>query len=160
MTAFTGDGPVNRKLVEKRNADYGVAPRGKCATRAGAACAGVVFRQGAVRDVPCAALLHRQLDARSADRRFYAPRLVRDAMTTANGPTKMFPSRGIKDSPPYLHDGRLLTFSDTIEFFNLILETRLAADEKTDLEAFLPVLWAKPLCGGPPPPKFTPKVAQ
>ena len=27
--------------------------------------------------------------------------------------------RGIKDSPPYLHDGRLLTLDDTVEFFNL-----------------------------------------
>ena len=72
--------------------------------------------------------------------RFYAPRLVRGAMTTADGPIKTFPLRGIKDSPPYLHDGRLLTLADTIEFFNLILETHLSVEEKTDLEAFLRVL--------------------
>ncbi len=72
--------------------------------------------------------------------RFYAPRLVRGAMTTADGPIKTFPLRGIKDSPPYLHDGRLLTLADTVEFFNLILGTQLTADEKTDLEAFLRVL--------------------
>ncbi len=72
--------------------------------------------------------------------RFYAPRLVHGVMTTADGPIKTFPLRGIKDSPPYLHDGRLLTLADTVEFFNLILETHLSADEKTDLEAFLRVL--------------------
>jgi hypothetical protein len=31
----------------------------------------------------------------------------------------------------------LLTLADTIEFFNLILETRLTAREKAELEAFL-----------------------
>lgn len=72
--------------------------------------------------------------------RFFAPRLVRGAMTTADGPIKTFPLRGLKDSPPYLHDGRLLTLADTIEFFNLILETHLTAAEKSDLEAFLRVL--------------------
>ena len=55
----------------------------------------------------------------------------------ADGPIKTFPLRGIKDSPPYLHDGRLLTLDDTIEFFNLILETRLTDAEKRDLLAFL-----------------------
>jgi cytochrome c peroxidase len=72
--------------------------------------------------------------------RFFAPQLVRSEMMTADGPIKTFPLRGIKDSPPYLHDGRLLTLADTIEFFNLILETQLTADEKRDLEAFLRVL--------------------
>jgi cytochrome c peroxidase len=61
-------------------------------------------------------------------------------MMTADGPIKTFPLRGIKDSPPYLHDGRLPTLADTVEFFNLILGTQLTAAEKTDLEAFLRVL--------------------
>lgn len=72
--------------------------------------------------------------------RFYAPRLERGAMTTADGPIKTFPLRGLRDSPPYLHDGRLLTLADAVEFFNLILGTRLTPDEKADLEAFLRVL--------------------
>lgn len=72
--------------------------------------------------------------------RFFAPRLERGAMTTADGPIKTFPLRGLKDSPPYLHDGRLLTLADTVEFFNLILGTRLTADEKADLEEFLRTL--------------------
>jgi cytochrome c peroxidase len=53
---------------------------------------------------------------------------------------KTFPLRGIKDSPPYLHDGRLLTLDDTVEFFNLILELRLSEREKKDLLAFLRAL--------------------
>jgi cytochrome c peroxidase len=61
-------------------------------------------------------------------------------MITAQGPIKTFPLRGIKESPPYLHDGRLLTLEDTVEFFNLILGTRLTQQEKTDLTAFLRVL--------------------
>jgi cytochrome c peroxidase len=72
--------------------------------------------------------------------RFYGATLVRGAMTTADGSIKTFPLRGLKDSPPYLHDGRLLTLADTVEFFNLILGTHLTADEKSDLEAFLRVL--------------------
>lgn len=53
------------------------------------------------------------------------------------GPIKTFPLRGIKDSPPYLHDGRLPTLADAVEFFNLILETNLNKEEKKALEAYL-----------------------
>ena len=45
-----------------------------------------------------------------------------------------------KDSPPYLHDGRLLTLDDSIEFFNVMLELHLSAREKRDLLALLYVL--------------------
>jgi cytochrome c peroxidase len=58
----------------------------------------------------------------------------------AEGPIKTFPLRGIKDSPPYLHDGRLLTLEDTVEFFNLVLQLRMTRQEKSDLVAFLRVL--------------------
>lgn len=54
-----------------------------------------------------------------------------------DGPIKSFTLRGIKDSPPYLHDGRLLTLEDTAEFFNLVLELELTAQEKHDLVAFM-----------------------
>ncbi len=54
-----------------------------------------------------------------------------------DGPIKSFTLRGIKDSPPYLHDGRCLTLEDTVEFFNLILERKLTKDEKTDLVTFM-----------------------
>jgi len=72
--------------------------------------------------------------------RFYKPRMINGRMANADGPIKTFPLRGIKDSPPYLHDGRLLTLEDTIEFFNLVLETRLTEAEKADLVAFLRAL--------------------
>jgi cytochrome c peroxidase len=54
-----------------------------------------------------------------------------------DGPMKSFTLRGIKDSPPYLHDGRLLTLEDTVEFFNLIQGLKLSNMEKKDLVAFL-----------------------
>ena len=44
---------------------------------------------------------------------------------------KTFTLRGIKDSPPYLHDGRLLTLEDTVEFFNLVLQLKLTNEEKS-----------------------------
>jgi cytochrome c peroxidase len=57
-----------------------------------------------------------------------------------DGAIKTFTLRGIKDSPPYLHDGRCLTLEDTVEFFNLVLQLKLTQDEKSDLVAFLRVL--------------------
>jgi cytochrome c peroxidase len=69
--------------------------------------------------------------------RFYKPQMVNGRMAAADGPIKTFPLRGIKDSPPYLHDGRLLTLADTVEFFNLVLGTQLTQEEKSDLLAFL-----------------------
>ncbi len=58
----------------------------------------------------------------------------------AEGLIKTFVLRGIKDSPPYLHDGRLLTLEDTVEFFNLVLQTNFNQEQKTDLVAFLRTL--------------------
>ena len=53
------------------------------------------------------------------------------------GPIKTFPLRGIKDSPPYLHDGRLMTLDDTVEFFNLVLDLNLTQQEKDDLVSYM-----------------------
>ncbi len=61
--------------------------------------------------------------------RFYAGR--------PEGPIKTFPLRGIKDSPPYFHDGRLPTLHDAVEFFDLVLELGLTRQEKEDLVAYL-----------------------
>jgi len=72
--------------------------------------------------------------------RFFKTKMINGRKAGADGPIKTFPLRGIKESPPYLHDGRLLTLEDTVEFFNLILETKLSAEEKGDLLAFLRVL--------------------
>jgi cytochrome c peroxidase len=72
--------------------------------------------------------------------RFFEQKLVDGVMAAGDGPIKTFPLRGIKDSPPYLHDGRLLTLEDTVEFFNLILGTKLTKEEKADLVAFMKCL--------------------
>jgi len=69
--------------------------------------------------------------------RFYTPEVVLDHHSIPDGPIKTFTLRGIKDSPPYHHDGRLLTLDDTVEFFNLVLELKLSPQEKLDLVAFL-----------------------
>jgi cytochrome c peroxidase len=61
-------------------------------------------------------------------------------MASSDGPIKTFPLRGIKDSPPYLHDERLLTLDDTVEFFNIVLETKLTKQQKSDLVAFMRAL--------------------
>ena len=69
--------------------------------------------------------------------RFYQTQTINGMVATVQGPIKTFPLRGIKESPPYFHDGRLLTLEDTIEFFNLILETKLTSEEKSQLVAFM-----------------------
>ncbi|MER9486298.1 cytochrome B6 [Mesorhizobium sp. M0563] len=60
-----------------------------------------------------------------------------DQVAIPDGPIKTFTLRGIKDSPPYLHDGRLMTLGDTVEFFNLVLGTKLDQPEKDSLVAYL-----------------------
>src|SRR5688572_19260587 len=72
--------------------------------------------------------------------RFYEPQTINGIRAVGDGPIKTFPLRGIKDSPPYMHDGRLLTLDDTVEFFNLVLGTELTTDEKSDLVQFLRTL--------------------
>jgi cytochrome c peroxidase len=66
--------------------------------------------------------------------------MVNGRMASQDGPIKTFPLRGIKDSPPYLHDGRLLTLEDTVEFFNLVQGLNLNEQEKKDLVAFMRAL--------------------
>ena len=72
--------------------------------------------------------------------RFFKEVTINGRTASADGPIKTFPLRGIKDSPPYLHDDRLLTLDDTVEFFNLVLELKLNEQEKKDLVAFMRVL--------------------
>jgi cytochrome c peroxidase len=72
--------------------------------------------------------------------RFFTPKMINGRMASADGPIKTFPLRGIKDSPPYLHDGRLLTLEDTVEFFNVVTQVKLTEAEKRDLVAFLRAL--------------------
>lgn len=72
--------------------------------------------------------------------RFYKQELVNGMMMAHDGPIKTFPLRGIKDSPPYLHDGRCFTLEDTVEYFNLVQQLHLTEQERTDLVAFLRLL--------------------
>lgn len=72
--------------------------------------------------------------------RFFKPQMIHGRMASADGPIKTFPLRGIKDSPPYLHDGRLLTLEDTVEFFNLVQELQLSENEKSSLVDFMRAL--------------------
>jgi cytochrome c peroxidase len=69
--------------------------------------------------------------------RFFKPQVINDQAIHGDGPMKTFTLRGIKDSPPYLHDGRLLTLEDTVELFNLVLGTKLDAREKEALVQYM-----------------------
>ena len=82
----------------------------------------------------------RMADARFEAEGFYKAKMEGGMLMTADGPIKSFPLRGVKESPPYLHDGRCLTLEDVVEFFNLIGQLNLSATEKKDLVAFLRVL--------------------
>ncbi|WP_077730911.1 cytochrome B6 [Methylocaldum sp. 14B] len=74
------------------------------------------------------------------DDRMHDLRLERFVNEAPPGPMKTFTLRGIKDSPPYMHDGRCLTLEDTVEFFNLVLGLKLNTQEKSDLAAFMRAL--------------------
>jgi cytochrome c peroxidase len=71
------------------------------------------------------------------DNKMHDLRVERFVADPPRGPIKTFTLRGIKDSPPYLHDGRALTLEDTVEFFTLVLGLKLTPQEKTDLVAFM-----------------------
>jgi cytochrome c peroxidase len=71
--------------------------------------------------------------------RFYKAQVINGliAPSGGDGPIKTPVLRGVKDTPTYFHDGRLMTLDDSVEFFNLILGTKLTPQEKKDLVAFL-----------------------
>jgi len=71
--------------------------------------------------------------------RFYKAQVINGliAPSGGDGPIKTPVLRGVKDTPTYFHDGRLMTLDDTVEFFNMILGTKLSAQEKKDLVAFM-----------------------
>lgn len=71
------------------------------------------------------------------DDKMHDLQLERFTKEPGDGPMKTFTLRGIKDSPPYMHDGRCLTLDDTVEFFNLVLGLKLSPEEKKDLVAFM-----------------------
>ncbi|QWV96760.1 cytochrome B6 [Geomonas nitrogeniifigens] len=74
------------------------------------------------------------------DQQMHDLQLDRFTREPGDGPIKTFTLRGIKESPPYLHDGRCLTLEDTVKFFDLVLGLRLTQEEQDNLVAFLRVL--------------------
>lgn len=72
--------------------------------------------------------------------RFYKPQLINDHWAHGEGAIKTFTLRGVKDSPPYLHDGRLLTLEDTVVFFSLVTGVGLTEEEVKAVTAFLRTL--------------------
>jgi len=69
--------------------------------------------------------------------RFYKKEMVNGMMMAHDGPIKTFPLRGIKDSPPYMHDGRCFTLEDIVEYFNFVQQLHLTDQNKKDLVSFM-----------------------
>ncbi|HRO15490.1 MAG TPA: cytochrome B6 [Paracoccus sp. (in: a-proteobacteria)] len=87
--------------------------------------------------IPAMSFMDQQMHDLKLERFFEPGETVNDMVLLPDGPIKTFTLRGIRDTPPYLHDGRLMTLADTVEFFNLVLGTGLAQDEKNALVAYL-----------------------
>jgi cytochrome c peroxidase len=87
--------------------------------------------------VPKTAFLDNAMHDLKLERFYRVGQASNDFVPLPDGPIKTFTLRGIKDSPPYLHDGRLPTLADTVEFFNLVLGLKLTLDEKDALHAYM-----------------------
>jgi cytochrome c peroxidase len=87
--------------------------------------------------VPETAFMDQQMHDLKLERFYEVGQTANDFVALPDGPIKTFTLRGIKDTPPYLHDGRLLTLADTVEFFNLVLGTTLTQEEKDALVAYM-----------------------
>jgi cytochrome c peroxidase len=91
----------------------------------------------AVCHIPQTAFMDNNMHDLRLERFYEIGQTVNGLVTLPDGAIKTFTLRGIKDSPPYLHDGRLLTLADTVEFFNLVLGLKLAQSEKDSLVAYM-----------------------
>ncbi|MGY3606019.1 MULTISPECIES: cytochrome B6 [unclassified Bradyrhizobium] len=87
--------------------------------------------------VPQTSFLDNNMHDLKLERFYNVGQTVNGLVALADGPIKTFTLRGIKDSPPYMHDGRLLTLADTVEFFNLVLGLKLTQEEKDSLVAYM-----------------------
>ncbi|SFL15201.1 cytochrome c peroxidase [Mesorhizobium albiziae] len=87
--------------------------------------------------VPALSFMDNNMHDLKLERFYKVGQTFNDQVAIPDGPIKTFTLRGIKDSPPYLHDGRLITLADTVEFFNLVLTTKLNQQEKDALVAYL-----------------------
>jgi len=87
--------------------------------------------------VPQTSFLDNNMHDLKLERFYNVGQTVNGLVELPDGPIKTFTLRGIKDSPPYMHDGRLLTLADTVEFFNLVLGLKLTQQEKDSLVAYM-----------------------
>src|SRR3954471_6335074 len=87
--------------------------------------------------VPALSFMDNQEHDLKLERFYEIGHTVNGLVELPDGPIKTFTLRGIKDSPPYLHDGRLMTLADCVEFFNLVLALKLTPDEKDSLVAYM-----------------------
>jgi cytochrome c peroxidase len=87
--------------------------------------------------IPSLSFLDNNMHDLKAERFYDIGKNVNGLILVPDGPIKTFTLRGVKDSPPYLHDGRLPTLADTVEYFNLVLGLQLTRDEKDNLFAYL-----------------------
>ncbi|MDQ0995218.1 cytochrome c peroxidase [Phyllobacterium ifriqiyense] len=87
--------------------------------------------------VPQTSFLDNNMHDLKLERFYNVGGTANDFVALPDGPIKTFTLRGIKDTPPYLHDGRLMTLADTVEYFNLVLGVKLTQDEKDSLVAYM-----------------------
>ena len=87
--------------------------------------------------IPSESFLDQQMHDLKLERFYRVGQTTNDFVMLPDGPIKTMTLRGIKDSPPYLHDGRLPTLADTVEFFNLVLGLKLTQEEKEQLLAYM-----------------------
>ncbi|MDW6021059.1 cytochrome B6 [Mesorhizobium sp. BAC0120] len=87
--------------------------------------------------IPALSFMDNNMHDLKLERFYKIGQTFNDMVAIPDGPIKTFTLRGIKDSPPYLHDGRLMTLADTVEFFNLVLGTKLNQEEKDALVAYM-----------------------
>jgi cytochrome c peroxidase len=93
--------------------------------------------QCSVCHVPQTAFMDNNMHDFKLERLYKIGQVANDLVLLPDGAIKTFTLRGIKDSPPYLHDGRLMTLADTVEFFNLVLRLKLSEEEKHSLVAYM-----------------------
>jgi cytochrome c peroxidase len=93
--------------------------------------------QCAVCHIPQTAFMDNNMHDLRLERFYEIGQTANGLVMLPDGAIKTFTLRGIKDSPPYLHDGRLLTLADTVEFFNLVLGLELTQAEKDSLVVYM-----------------------
>jgi hypothetical protein len=105
--------------------------------RAGDAGSGNLLRQGPVRCLPSGPVLPGRQDARPEGAAILQAADVKRQVHHRGGSHQDFHTERPQGFPPYMHDGRLLTLEDTVEFFNIVTDLNLTQKEKEALVAFM-----------------------